>query len=99
LTSKSATSPDVNQEIGIANTQNKPIVALVEKGVPLKGILAGREVVFFDRNNPLPALQAAYEHFQSQAMLKEKAESNRNAVLIFGSIAFFILALAAKNKN
>jgi hypothetical protein len=65
LTSKSATSPDLNQEIGIANIQNKPIGALVGKGVPLKGILAGREVVFFDRNNPPPALQAAYKHFQS----------------------------------
>jgi hypothetical protein len=96
LTSKSATSPDVNQEIGIANTQNKPIVALVGKGVPLKGILAVREVVFFDRNNPPPALQTAYEHFQSQATLKEKAESDRNAVLIFGSIAFFILAPSGK---
>ena len=96
MTSKSATSPDVNQEIGIANIQNKPIVALVGKGVPLKGILAGREVVFFDRNNPPPALQAAYKHFQSQAVLREKVESDRNAILIFGSIAFFILAPSGK---
>jgi len=99
LTSNSATSPDVNQEIGIARSHSRPIVALVETGVPLKGILAGREVVYFDRNDPLPALQAVYEHFQSQAALKEKTENDRNAALFFGSLVFFLLALAAKKEN
>jgi len=42
LTSNSAYSPDVNQEIGIARSHTKPIVALVEKGVQIKGLLGGR---------------------------------------------------------
>src|SRR3989339_768449 len=37
LTSNSASSPDVNQEIGIAKSHNKPIVALVENDVQIKG--------------------------------------------------------------
>lgn len=99
LTSVSASSPDVNQEIGIARSHNKPIVALVENGVQVKGLLAGREVVLFDRYNPLPALQTVFEHFQSQAVMKEKAESNRNTALIIGGLALLILAAGAKGKN
>ncbi len=99
LTSNSASSPDVNQEIGIARSHNKPIVALVENGVQVKGLLAGREVVFFDRYNPLSALQTAFEHFQNQAAMKEKAESARNAALLIGGLALFILAAGAKNTN
>ncbi len=99
LTSNSATSPDVNQEIGIARSHNKPIVALVENGVQVKGLLVGREVIFFDRYNPLPALQEAFEHFQSQAAIKEKAKSDRNAALLIGGLALFILAAGAKNTN
>jgi hypothetical protein len=99
LTFNSSISPDVNQEIGIARSYNKPIVALVENGVQIKGLLVGREVVFFDRNNPLPALQAVYTHFQSQAAMKEEAESNRNAALFFGGLALFILAASANKKT
>lgn len=96
-TSNSASSPDVNQEIGIARSHNKPIVALVEEGVQIKGLLVGREVVYFDRYSPLPALQTAFEHFQSQAALKEKMESDRNAALLIGGLALlFILAAASK---
>jgi len=99
LTSNSASSPDVNQEIGIARSHNKPIVALVEEGVQIKGLLVGREVVYFDRYSPLPALQTAFEHFQSQAALKEKTESDRNAALLIGGLALFILAVASKKSN
>lgn len=99
LTSNSASSPDVNQEIGIARSHNKPIVALVEEGVQIKGLLVGREVVYFDRYSLLPALQTAFEHFQSQAALKEKTESDRNAALLIGGLALFILAVASKKSN
>ncbi len=99
LTSNSALSPDVNQEIGIARSYDKPIIALIENGVQGKGLLVGREVVLFDRNNPLPALQTAFEHFQSRAEMKEKAESDRNAALIIGGLALFILAARAKKIN
>jgi len=98
LTSNSAYSPDVNQEIGIARSHTKPIVALVEKGVQIKGLLGGREVIHFDRYRPLPALQIAFEHFQSQAVLKEKTESDRAALLI-GGLALFILATASRKSN
>lgn len=99
LTSSSATSPDVNQEIGIARSHNKAIVALVEKEVQIKGILAGREVIYFDRHSPLPALQTAFEHFQSQATLKEKSESDRDAALLIGGLALLILAAVLKRSN
>ncbi len=99
LTSDSASSPDVNQEIGIARSHNKPIVALVENGLQVKGLLVGREVVFFDRYNPVPALQTAFEHFQSQAAIKEKSKSDRNAALLIGGIALFILAASSKKTN
>jgi len=96
LTSNSASSPDVNQEIGIARSHNKPIVDLVEERVQIKGVLVGRDVVYFDRYRPLPALQTVFEHFQSQAALKEKTERDRNAALLIGGLAFFILIAASK---
>lgn len=99
LTSNSASSPDVNQEIGIARSHSKPIVALVENGVQVKGILVGRELVYFDRHNPLPALQTAFEHFQRRAALKEKSESDRNAALLIAGLALFILAALKKSNQ
>jgi len=99
LTSNSASSADVNQEIGIARGHNKPIVALVENGVEIKGLLAGRELVFFDRYNPLPALQTAFEHFQSRAVMKEQAANDRNAALLIGGLALFILLAAGADKT
>ena len=99
LTSTSATSPDINQEIGIAQNNNKPIVALVENGVQLKGLLVGREVSYFDRHDPVPAFQSAYDHFYSQALEKENAESNRNAFLLFGGLALFLAAVLKKSNQ
>ncbi len=99
LTSSSVSSPDVNQEIGIARSYNKPIVALVENGVQIKGLLVGREVLFFDRYNQLPTIQAAFDHFRNQAAMKEKAESDRNTLLLVGSLALLVLAAGAKNTN
>jgi hypothetical protein len=101
LTSNSATSPDVNQEIGIARSHNKPIVALVENGVQIKGLLAGREVVFFDRLNPLPALESTFDHFRNQAVMKQQAqdESQRNTALIVGGLALVIILAAAAGGN
>ena len=98
LTSSSALSPDVNQEIGIAISHNKPIVALVEKGVQIKGVLVGREVLYFDRYNPRPALQTALDHFQSQASFKEKSESDRNAALLIGGLVLLVI-LASSSKS
>lgn len=99
LTSNSATSPDVNQEIGIAMSHNRPIVSLVENGVQIKGLLVGREVVFFDRYNPVPALKTAFEHFQKQAAMKEKsqAEGQRNAALLICGVALTLI-LASSRK-
>jgi len=101
LTSNSATSPDVNQEIGIARSHNKPIIALVETGVPLKVLLSGREVVYFDRQNPGPALLSAFEHFRNQAVLKERAqaEDDKNTAILIGGIALFVILAAAANKK
>jgi hypothetical protein len=97
LTSSAAISQDVNQEIAFGHIQKKPIVALVENGVQIKGLLVGREVVYFDRNIPLPALQVAYDYIQNQASMKEKAESELNAALLIGGIALFLLAFG-ENK-
>lgn len=102
VTSASAASPDVNQEIGIARSHSKPIVALVERGIQVKGVLVGREVVVFDRQNPLPALQAAFDHVRSQAASKEKAEAEgrRNAALAIGFLALlFILGGSGGTQN
>jgi excisionase family DNA binding protein len=48
LTRAAFMSPDIQQEIGAIWIQGKPIVALVENGIQLPGVLNGREVVFFD---------------------------------------------------
>lgn len=102
LTANSANSPDVNQEIGIARIQNRPIVALVEEGIQLKGLLAGREVVYFNRFNPLPALQSTFEHFRNQAVVKEQAEAeaenNRNTAIIISGLALLIILAASAKK-
>jgi hypothetical protein len=98
LTLNSASSPDVNQEIGIARSHNKPIVALVENGVQIKGLLVGREVFYFDRYDTLPTLQNAFEHLQNRAAIKEKAKSDQNTALLMGAVLFTILVLSSKSS-
>src|SRR2546422_972197 len=54
LTARGVASPYVQQEIGVALALGKPVVPLVERGVEIHrlAMLQGREVIFFERENP-----------------------------------------------
>lgn len=54
LSAEGVASPYVQQEIGAALALGKPVVPLVEKGVEIQrlAMLQGREVIFFERENP-----------------------------------------------
>ncbi len=54
LSAQGVASPYVQQEIGVALALGKPVVPLVEKGVEIHrlAMLQGREVIFFERENP-----------------------------------------------
>lgn len=93
LTNDGAASPDVNQEIGMAHTLRKPIIALVEVGVRTAGVLSGREVIYFDRAQPMPALSTVYNHVTQLAASKQQAEqkSKEQTALIIGGLALLFL--------
>ncbi|MBI3954091.1 MAG: toll/interleukin-1 receptor domain-containing protein [Chloroflexi bacterium] len=75
LTPAAAKSQDVISEIGMALSLSKPIVVLLERGVQCPGPLAGKEVLDFDRQDSLSALQKACDCICDLAGGKEQTEA------------------------
>jgi hypothetical protein len=90
LTRAAYMSPDIQQEIGAAWIQAKPIVALVEHGISLPGVLNGREVIFFDSASWSVRLGELVRHVTYWREQKQQKWVNRGfagaAALAFGLI-------------
>lgn len=51
MTHEAATSTDIHQEIGAMWDRERPIIPFFEERVSPKGVLVGREAIYFNRNN------------------------------------------------
>lgn len=70
LTKHGSRSEIVNQEIATANAVGIPVIPIVEKNVLLKGLLAGREYIEFDKENPAFAYRKLGEYLKGIKTLK-----------------------------
>ncbi len=103
LTKESQYSAYVQQEIGIAEGANKPVVPLVESGVEDRSLatLKGMEYVEFDPVNPEKSL-AELRHY-----LKKRSSVNKDDIvtfllilgLIITGLALVLLLLGRKKSE
>ena len=73
-TRRGQSSAWINQEVGAARAEGKPVVPLVEKGVRVVGLLEGVERVEFDRSDPDAALKSLESFLARKKDAKEAAE-------------------------
>lgn len=94
LTQDGSRSEMVNQEIATANAFNITVVPIVEKGVKLKGVLAGKEYIEFDKDNPNQAYINANNYLER---LKLQVE-NRQFIwkLILAGLGLWLLSEYSK---
>lgn len=93
LTRNGTRSKWVNQEIGYAIRDSKPLIPLVERGIMDLGALQGREYIEYDPLNPMSALIKTSTYVKS---LKLKKEEQEKALLVAGGILAFLLLLGGK---
>jgi hypothetical protein len=92
MTREGVKSGSVQNELGIARAKGIRIVAIVEKGVEAKGILAELEHIVLDRNRPDQALESAATYL-GKLKKKKDEESNLVGILILaGCLAWIALA-------
>lgn len=86
LTENSRSSPYVQQEIGFAEACGKPIIPLIQPGIPSEALamLEGREGVEFDFTNPQRALAVLLPYLQRLKSVKEAQQ--RAALLGLGTL-------------
>lgn len=84
LTANSQSSPYVQQEIGFAKGQGKPVIPLVQPGVDNRALamLQGLEYIPFDAHDPEPGLAKLLAYLQKA---KLSMEANQ-ALFAFGAI-------------
>ena len=92
ITKDGSRSKSVQQEIAAANALKIRVVPFVEKGVDLKGVLAGREYIAFDKNDPDLALINASKYLSK---LKVKKESKKTIVIMV--IAGLLISLLSQS--
>ncbi|MEM4202646.1 MAG: toll/interleukin-1 receptor domain-containing protein [Candidatus Methanomethylicaceae archaeon] len=94
LTQQSQYSPYVHQEIGVAETLQKPIIPMVEEGLPGKilGMLQGREYIPFSHKNLEKARTVLLNYLQ-------KLKSRKDLLTAIAAIGFLILILFALSKE
>jgi len=89
MTKDGSRSDMVNQEIATANAFKIPVVPIVEKGVLLKGVLAGKEYIEFDKDNPKQAYINANNYLDR---LKAQVENNQFiGKLVLAGLAIWLL--------
>jgi len=96
----------VNQEIGAARAEGKPVVPLVEKGVRIGGLLEGIERVEFDRDDPDSALSSLERFLAGRRDAKEARERETEfwqdvgtaAAIVTVVVAVLVIVLLAARK-
>ena len=87
LTKQSQSSSWVHQEIGYAEGINKPVIPFVESGTDPNtlAMLAGKEYIPFDSNNPYQSLSQAQAYVHNHDMAK---------LILGGASVGFLVGLA-----
>jgi len=94
ITKDGSRSKSVHQEIAAANALKIRVAPIVEKGVDLKGVLAGREYIVFDKNDPDQALINASKYLSN---LKVKEGSKEIiGILVFAGLLIWLLSQSGK---
>jgi len=90
LSAQGLASPYVQQEIGVALALGKPIVPLVERGVEVQrlAMLQGREVIFFERENP-----AAVKPTLMGQLTRALSHKNKELLIGLGFVVVLILLI------
>jgi len=112
LTKQSQDAPYVHQEIGYAEKARKPVIPLVESGTGPRvlGMLAGREYIPFDPNNPDKSLSQAQTYVHNHDMAKLIGELNIvggmlktaeavNTALLVGLVVTLLMLYYATNTQ
>jgi hypothetical protein len=94
ITKDGSRSKSVHQEIAAANALKIRVVPIVEKGVDLKGVLAGREYIVFDKNDPDQALINASRYLSNLKLKKENKEII--GILVFAGLLIWLLSQYGK---
>jgi hypothetical protein len=84
-------SANVNLEVLTAANEGKPIITLVEQGVPIQGV--PYQVVYFDRSDP-----TAHEAALMVTLDQMRQQKQKNDLVALGWIAGIALALVALNE-
>jgi len=94
ITKDGSRSDMVNQEIATANAFKISVVPIVERGVVLKGILAGKEYIEFDKDNPKQAYINANSYLDR---LQVQVENNEFiGKLVLAGLAIWLLSQSDK---
>jgi|SRR5665213_2728645 len=98
LTVNSQYSPYVQQEIGVAEGQRKLVIPIVQPGVDERAMamLAGREYIPFDFQNPQTALHAFLSWLNHLKTSKEHTHTN---LALFGLAGLLFAALGQDNGD
>jgi hypothetical protein len=93
-TKNALNSAFVNQELGLANANNKLIVPIVESGVLTHGLLAGKEYISFDKGMDTETYSKLCQSLYN--FLQKKLQQQANAAIggLLG-ILFLVAILAA----
>jgi len=99
LTDTGMRSQYVNQEIGVAEVSGIPIIPMVDARVrnKVKGLLAEREQIIFDKRKPEEAIKKVSSYISSLKLkIQKKMEEQddfRNSLLIIAFIVLFAILM------
>ncbi|MDD5691634.1 MAG: toll/interleukin-1 receptor domain-containing protein [Candidatus Omnitrophica bacterium] len=98
LTQNGSRSEIVNQEIATAKALYIPFIPIVEKGITLKGLLAGREYIEFDKSNPdLTYINA--NHYIEKLKLQFESKEFLRVLLVIAVIVIGLYLLSKYVKK
>lgn len=99
LTRDGARSNWVHQEIGAAKLANRPVIPLVEKGVPLVGFVDGVEYIPVSPDDPRDAITRVIDYLVAHKANKETQEKATAAILIILGLLGLTLAAADSKQG
>jgi hypothetical protein len=103
LWTKSAlSSAFLNQELGYADSLNRLIVPLAERGTAAEGLLAGREYIPYERGRDAEAYSTlcnALFKFLSKKLEEQQRQQTTNVILGIAAVAGLIALLAAFGRK
>lgn len=95
VTANSVRSTYVQQEIGYAEKAQKPVVPLVQPGIPgeLLGMLQGREYIPFDFSHPHKSIQTLVASLERMRQVRD-----RQQLIALGALGLLVVGAIAANR-